>query len=107
MDGFLDEVIVFLRKTIYRDSPLPHELEEGNFLTHILGIFLETVQSTMNKTIHKKHPTYVKFEHQLAKGYEWMRQTNDLIARTMSFGLIIFLAGFIFTLLYLLRTVHF
>lgn len=106
MDRFVDGVVVLLRKTIYRDSPLPHELEEGNFLTHILGIFLETVQTGMNKTIHRKHPTHVPFEHRLARGYEWMRQTNDLIARTMSFGLIIFLAGLVFTVLYLLRTVH-
>lgn len=106
MDGLVDGVIVFLRKTIYRDSPLPHELEEGNLLTHILGIFLEKVQFGMNKTIHKKHPTHVQFEHRLARGYEWMRQTNDLIARTMSFGLIIFLAGLLFTVLYLLWTAN-
>ena len=106
MDGIIDGIVVILRKTIYRDSPLPHELEEGNFFTHILGMLLENVQSGMNKTIHKKHPTHVKFEHRLARGYEWMRQTNDLIARTMSFGLIIFLAGLVFTVLYLLRTVN-
>ena len=106
MDGLVDGMVVILRKTIYRDSPLPHELEEGNLFTHIVGMFLEAVQSGLNITIHKKHPTYVKFEHRLARSYELMRQTNDLIARTMSFGLIIFMAGLVFTILYLLKTVN-
>ena len=106
MDGLVDGMVVILRKTIYRDSPLPHELEEGNLFTHIVGMFLEAVQSGLNITIHKKHPTYVKFEHRLARSYELMRQTNDLIARTMSFGLIIFMAGLLFTILYLLKTVN-
>ena len=106
MDGLVDGMVVILRKTIYRDSPLPHELEEGNLFTHILGMFLDTMESALNITIHKKHPTHMKFEHRLARSYELMRQTNDLIARTMSFGLIIFMAGLVFTILYLLKTVN-
>lgn len=106
MDGLVDGMVVVLRKTIYRDSPLPHELEEGNLFTHILGMFLDTIESALNITIHKKHPTHMKFEHRLARSYELMRQTNDLIARTMSFGLIIFMAGLVFTILYLLKTVN-
>ncbi len=33
LDSFADLSVVVLRKSIYRDSPLPHELPEGNRLT--------------------------------------------------------------------------
>ncbi len=37
LDSLVDFVVVFLRKTVYRDSEIPHELEEGTPLTHALG----------------------------------------------------------------------
>lgn len=102
MDLFVDSIVITLRKTIYKDSPMPHELLEGNLLTHELGIFLEWVQKGLNKTMHKKSPTHVKFEHKLAMWHKQISMTNDLIKETMSFGLIIFFAGLIFTMGYLL-----
>lgn len=102
MDLFIDSIVIFLRKTFYKDSPMPHELLEGNLLTHELGLFLEWIQKGLNKTMHKKSPTHIKFEHKVAMFYKQISMTNDLIKETMSFGLIIFFAGLIFTMGYLL-----
>lgn len=102
MDLFVDKTVVFFRKTIYKDNPLPHELLEGNMFTHLTGEFLEDLQKLWNKTIRRKNPTKINFEHKIASVYEWFRQSGDVIARTMSFGLLIFLGGLIVTMCYLL-----
>ena len=41
LDSLVDGIVVLLRKTVYRDSKLPHELEEGNYITHLAGSHME------------------------------------------------------------------
>lgn len=94
LDRLLDGVIVFLRKTIYRDSPLPHELEEGTWTTHMVGGFLDGVEGMLHKE--------TDFEHKLAMAHEDFSENSMIIGRSLSFGLFMACVGLILTLLYLL-----
>lgn len=56
MDSLVDGVMVALRKTVYKDSKLPRELEEGTIFTHAAGGFVNGLESIANATIWHKHP---------------------------------------------------
>ena len=102
-EGVLDYFVVFLRKTIYRDRPLPYELTEGNEFTHAVGSFLDNMILWLNKTIWKNHPRKEKnYEHRLAMFYTMIHENNTIITRSLSFGLMMFCAGLFAVLLYLL-----
>lgn len=103
LEGMLDYFIVFLRKTVYRDKPLPRELTEGNEFTHAVGSFLDNALVYFNQTIWKDHPREEKnYEHRMAMFYTMIRENNKIITRSLSFGLMMFCAGLFMVLVYLL-----
>ena len=102
LDSLVDTVVVVLRKTIYRDSKLPQELPEGNYLTHSLGCFMNGVQKAANATIWKKKVRSVDYEHKYAMLYEEWSEYSTIIGRSLSFGLLLFCAGLMVTVIYLL-----
>lgn len=102
LDSLIDTIIVLLRKTIYRDSKLPHELEEGTLLTHITGCILNTFERAANITIWKKHKKDIDFEHKFAMLNEELSEDSTIIGRSLSFGLLLFCIGLIITVVYLL-----
>lgn len=102
LDSMIDAVVVFLRKTVYRDSKLPHELEEGTFLTHAGGCFVNGLQSVANATVFRKQPKEVDYEHKFALLQEEWSEDTTIIGRSLSFGLLLFCVGLIITVVYLL-----
>ena len=102
LDRMLDGIIVFLRKTIYKDSPIPHELEEGNVFTHALGHSADCVVHLMNETVWMDHKMEEDKEHKLAVLYNVISENNTIIGRSLSFGLIMSLLGLVAVLVYLL-----
>ena len=101
-DSLVDGFVVLLRKTIYRDSKLPHELEEGTYLTHIIGTGMTNFVHFMNMTFWRKRPHREGCEHRLVLKYEEVQENSTIIRRSLSFGLLLFCAGLILTLIYLL-----
>lgn len=101
-DCLPDYLVVALRKTVYKDSPLPHELEEGDALTHAVGVLVDDGKEALNHTVYKKHPIKISFEHKLALLSKEMKENNVMIARSLSFGLLLFCIGLLLTLLYML-----
>ena len=101
-DSMIDAVVVFLRKTVYRDSKLPHELAEGTFLTHAGGCFVNGMQRVANATVFRKRPKEVDYEHKFALLQEEWSEDTTIIGRSLSFGLLLFCAGLIITVVYLL-----
>lgn len=101
-DGLLDYVVVFLRQTVYRDSKLPHELEEGTPITHAVGVLLDDVKLVANRTIRKKKPIKISYEHKLALLNDEISENNMIIGRSLSFGLFMFGLGLVLTLIYML-----
>lgn len=102
LDSLVDAIVVFLRKTIYKDSKLPHELEEGNTLTHLGGCFVNGMERVFNATIWRKRPRKVDYEHKYALMYEEFSEEQTIIGRSLSFGLLLFCVGLIITVVYLL-----
>lgn len=101
-DSLVDTVVVVLRKTIYRDSPLPHERPEGNVFTAVFGGFLNGMQALGNYTWHKKAPVHRNYAHLLAVKNEELKENNRMIQRSLSFGLLLFAIGLCLTLVYLI-----
>lgn len=101
-DSFADAVIVFLRKTVYRDSKIPHELEEGNGLTYLLGGIANAFEKAANATIWRRKKRNVDYRHKYALIYEELEEDRFIISRSMSFGLLMFCVGLIITVVYLL-----
>lgn len=102
LDSLLDGIVVLLRKTVYRDSKIPHELEEGNYLTHMIGMGMDNLVRLMNRTVWKKHPHKAEYEHKFAMKHEELAEDGTIIGRSLSFGLLLFCTGLILTLVYLL-----
>ena len=102
LDSFLDTLTVILRKTRYRDSPLPHELPEGNRFTLTAGRVLNFLQWLGNKIHHKNGGGDKDFVHILAMKNEEMKESNRIIQRSLSFGLLLFCIGLCLTLIYII-----
>ena len=104
MDILTDGIVVLLRKTIYRDSPHREELEEGNALTHVVGVSLNVLEELLNRTIWRHHEHRKDLEHWFVLKYAAFKENATLIGRSLSFGLVLFCLGLCATLVYLLVT---
>ena len=103
LEGLTDGLVVLLRKTIYRDKPLPHELAEGNEFTYAVGGFMDSTVKVLNKTVYKSNPKENKnYRHKLAMYYAMIHENNKIITRSLSFGLMMFCTGLFIVLVYLL-----
>lgn len=103
-DTLADGVLILFRKTVFRESPIPHEREEGTVFTDLAGSVCDLVHRALNRTVRRKHPKIRQhsYRHVIALKREEFRENNILIARSLSFGLLLFCAGFLFTVIYLL-----
>ena len=101
-DVLVDGTVVLLRNTIYRDSYDWGELEEGNALTHVIGVFLNGLEALLNKTIWKDHEHKKDLEHWFVLQYAAFKENATVIGRSLSFGLVLFCMGLCATLIYLL-----
>ena len=102
LDSLVDGIVVLLRNTIYKDSPLPHELEEGTPTTHLVGSFMDTVRGWKYKLAHKELPQGPTYEHKLANIHEDLNENVTIIGRSMSFGLLLFCIGLMITVAYMI-----
>lgn len=101
LDCLVDSIVVLLRRTVYRDSKLPQELPEGNALTHMLACVVSFFQNIANRTYRRKRPVHVDYDHKFAMVYEEWSENSTMIARSMSFGLLLFCIGLILMIAYL------
>ena len=102
LDSLVDALVVFLRKTIYHDSPLPHERLEGNGCTVLVGKILNGVQSVANHTWKRKNPSHRDYVHLAAVKNEEFKENNGIIRRSLSFGLMLAAVGLMLTLIYII-----
>ncbi len=101
-DTATDMSVVALRKTVYSDSPITQEDNEGNWFTQTCGSVLNSLQSLGNRTWRRKNPASVDYRHQMALRYDLWRENSMLIERSLSFGLLLVMIGFVVILLYIL-----
>lgn len=107
-DSLIDGIVVLLRKTVYKDKPLPFELAEGNVFTFYLGEFLNSCQEWLDRKFPKRarrrktETGKRNYVHELAMRFWELTENQAVITRTLSFGFLLFCFGFVFMLLYLL-----
>ncbi len=101
-DSLPDLMVVGLRKSVYRDSPLPHELAEGTVFTLACGRVMNFIQGFVNRTLRRKNPVKKDYVHTFAVWHDRMRENNMIIARSLSFGLLLVCVGLCLTLIYIL-----
>lgn len=102
LDSLIDTIVVILRKTVYRDSKLPHEREEGTLFTYLAGCMMNGLERAANATIWRKCKKDVDYVHKCAMMYEEWSEDRTIIARSLSFGLLLFCVGLIITVVYIL-----
>ena len=102
LDSLVDGSVVLLRKTIYRDAPLPRYYSEGNALTRALGKGLNLWRDLANRTWRRSHPVDKDYVHLLAVKSDEIAQNNVIITRSISFGLFLFGVGFCLMLFYVI-----
>lgn len=102
LDSLVDSIVLLLRKTLYRDRKIPHELKEGSVFTHSLGILMDALRSLRRRILRQPVPEHeISYAHRLALKREKIMETNTIIRRSLSFGLLLFYVGLVFTLVYL------
>lgn len=98
-DKWTDWTVMLLRKTVLRESPIPFELTEGNALTYKVGSLLDGVKAMITGEEEKYEGS---FKHRLAMMYEKADEMSVIVTRSLSFGLIFFCLGLVFTIVYML-----
>lgn len=101
-DSLVDGIVVLLRKTVYRDKPLPFEPTEGTMFTYHLGTLLNAIEAYLERKHPDKKHKHHEFVHELALLHLELRENRMVITRSLSFGLMLFCFGFILTTIYLL-----
>lgn len=102
LDCALDTIVVVFRKTIYSDSPLPHTRPEGNAVTERMGKLFNGIQGITNALSRGKKQENKDYVHILAVKNEEFKETNRIIQRSLSFGLMLFGIGLCLTLIYII-----
>ena len=103
LDSLVDAGVLNLRKSVYKDRKIPHELAEGTEFTHLLGLLFDWARRMKRKILRQQEPEHeVSYEHKIAMQREKFMETNAIIQRSLSFGLLLFYVGLVFTLIYLL-----
>jgi len=101
-DSIVDITVVVLRRTLYKDSPLPYERREGNAVTESFGKAMNLLQSLRNHLWGRKKQTHKDFVHLTAARAEDLQESFMIIQRSLSFGLLMFGIGLALTLIYIL-----
>lgn len=99
LDKLVDGTIISLRKTALKETPIPVELTEGNSVSHAIGTLFDNIHHLFTGEEVKPEDTY---RHKFAMLVEKMGEANVIITRSLSFGLIFFCCGLVFTLIYML-----
>lgn len=104
IDRLVDGSVVILRRTIYKDSLIYKEMDEGNQITYALGTFFNKAEDALNKTVWRSEPHKIEFTHRFAMKYASFKENFGFIERSLSYGLILFCLGLCAVLIYLLFT---
>ena len=102
IDRFVDGVVIILRKTIYKDSVIRKEMDEGNSVTFAFGTMFNKVEGALNKSVWRSNPKNQDFVHTFALKYASFKENFGFIERSLSYGLILFCLGLCAVLIYLL-----
>lgn len=102
----LDKLVTFLAlllsNTVLSEKRPKEDLYVGNRLTYAVGRGMDFISYLLNRTVRRKHPVQRSYVKLLAVGSEEISRTGRLIARSVSYGLMLSCIGLLLTMLYLL-----
>ena len=101
-DRMTDHIISILSRSVLKEVEPRRPLLYGNMLTRVIGVIMDRFVVLLNKTVRRKSPKYINYEQKLAFGFEEILKASRLTTRSVSYGLLMFSVGCIFTLIYLL-----
>ena len=101
LDQMVDFVVYLLNKTLLAPSRPRKRVQIGTRLTYVLGTACDDFVAFLNKTICRRRPIQVSFVAVFTLGRLEAERTNQLIVQSVSFGLLLFCAGLLVTLVYL------
>ena len=102
LDSLVDWIVVFLRKSVYRDRPFPFELQEGTMFTYRLGTLCNKVQTWVERKFPNPKRRHHEYVHEFALVHLQLIENRMVISRSLSFGLLLICIGLILTTIYLL-----
>lgn len=102
IDRLVDGIVIVLRKTIYKDSLIHKEMDEGNAVTYAFGSLFNAGEAALNKTLWRSCPKEIDYRHLFALRYVSFKENFGFIERSLSYGLILFCLGLCAVLIYLL-----
>lgn len=102
LDKITDALAFVLRTKVLGPKKKHRPVAVGSSITYAAGTFLDGMMIVLNRTFLKKRPIEISFVNELAIRREEMQATYVLVARGVSFGLLMFCIGLIMTLIYLL-----
>ena len=105
IDRFVDAIVIILRKTVYKDSAIKIERDEGNKITDMIGACFNKIQTILNQSVWHSRPKNKDYVHYFAMKYASFKENLGFIGRSLSYGLIEFCLGLCAVLIYLLIAV--
>ena len=102
VDRSTDHLVSIFSRTVFKEVKEKRPLMFGNWFTHLAGVTMDGISRLLNNTVRKKHPVNKNYELNLADVSDSIARTSRLTVRSVSFGLLMFGIGLIFTMIYLL-----
>jgi len=101
-DKVTDGVIALTQKTILSEAKPRKAIAYGNTFTYVFGTIMNVVSAFLNVTVRRNKPVKVNYIERLAVAYNAATRTMRIAALSVSYGLLLFAAGLIITLVYLI-----
>ncbi len=102
LGGLTDNAVVLARRLLRKRGGLPDKAPVGTRATYAAGMALNRGAAVLNHTLRRRHPLDARYEIKLAATQEELSRDARRVTRSFSFGLLLFCAGLLATLAYLL-----
>ncbi|MBQ3157111.1 MAG: sodium:proton antiporter [Clostridia bacterium] len=97
-----ERIVLFLRKAIFAPRHEHQKPPVGNRVTYTLGRAMNGISSLLNRLFHREVPFRTDFEYVLDASWSELSKSTRLLTVSVSFGLLLMVAGLLITILYLL-----
>ncbi|MBE6928890.1 MAG: sodium:proton antiporter, partial [Ruminococcaceae bacterium] len=102
-----DSILVIIRRTLFRERREHRELANGTRTTYAMGRIADGLVNAYDHITHHTRARRRSFVETFARWHDEISDENSIIARSMSFGLLMAGLGVFLTLVYLLVYVLF
>ncbi len=97
-----ERIVLFLRKAVFAPRHEHQKPPVGNRVTYTLGRAMNGISSLLNRLFHREVPFRTDFEYVLDASWSELSKSTRLLTVSVSFGLLLMVAGLLITILYLL-----